>query len=77
VARFFWMFRRLATSTLSEEDCVIGGPGVVVEIDETKLGRRKYNRGHRVDGCGWWLELKEPHRDVSSYCQLQTGVQRR
>ena len=29
---------------------VIGGEGIMVEIDESKLGRRKYNRGHRVDG---------------------------
>ena len=29
---------------------VIGGPGVVVETDETKLGKRKSNRGHRIEG---------------------------
>lgn len=50
ICHYYQHFRQLVSSALKEEDQVIGGPGVVVEIDETKLGKRKYNRGHRVDG---------------------------
>ena len=28
----------------------IGGIGKVVQIDETKIGKRKYNRGRMVEG---------------------------
>ena len=31
-------------------DAPIGGEGIIVEIDESKLGKRKNNRGHRVEG---------------------------
>jgi transposase-like protein len=36
---------------LPDMDVQIGGEGIIVEIDETKIARRKYNRGHRVKGA--------------------------
>lgn len=50
VGAFWGHFRNLVSLALDEEDSIIGGEGVIVEVDETKLGKRKYNRGHRVDG---------------------------
>ena len=43
-------------SVLKQHPVKLGGQEIIVEIDETKLGKRKYNRGHRVEGvwvvCG-------------------------
>jgi len=50
VTDFSVHLRRLVADSLDEEDCVIGGEGIRVELDESKFGKRKYNTGHRVDG---------------------------
>jgi transposase-like protein len=50
IAAFLGYFMQLISGTLNDEDTTIGGKGIIVEIDETKLGKRKYHRGHRVEG---------------------------
>lgn len=44
---------------------MIGGPNIIVEIDESKFGRHQYTRGHHVEGV-WLLGLVErtPERRV-------------
>ena len=36
--------------TMLQNSDKIGGPGKTVQIDESKVGKRKYHRGHRVEG---------------------------
>lgn len=50
ITEFGSYFRQLVSDSLDLEDATIGGEGIIVEIDETKLGKRKYHRGHRVEG---------------------------
>ena len=50
VVYWFYFCREVCAIILEEESTQIGGPGEVVEVDESKFGKRKYNRGRRVDG---------------------------
>jgi transposase-like protein len=54
ISAFFGHFRRMVAGMVDDVDEQIGGEGITVELDESKLGKRKYNRGHRVEGV-WVL----------------------
>ena len=42
--------RETCTSVVMEQSQQIGGQDIHVEIDESKFGKRKYYKGHRVEG---------------------------
>ena len=51
ISSYMKYFRGLVSEMIDTDDTIVGGPGVVVEVDETKVGKRKYNRGHSVEGA--------------------------
>src|SRR5271169_1637137 len=53
VSNFYLHFRQLIASSPLFEDRCIGGEGVIVELDECKIAKRKYNRGHHIEGV--WI----------------------
>ena len=58
VARWFKIFMSILIHDFSFLDTKIGGVGIIVECDESKFGKRKYHRGHRVEGV-WVFGLVE------------------
>ena len=50
VVEWFYRCRDICANYLLEHHRPIGGIGHVVELDETKIGHRKYNRGRLRDG---------------------------
>ena len=72
----------LQTAVTLSGDAMIGGPGQIVEIDESKFGKRKFNCGRRV--IGKWViggvargsgecflaECPNNKRDANTLCLL-------
>ena len=50
VTEWSHFFREACICSVMDRSEAIGGNGVEVEIDESKFGKRKYHKGHRVEG---------------------------
>jgi len=47
VTNWIGYYLQLTSDAITEEEMVIGGEGIIVQIDESKFASRKYNRGYR------------------------------
>ena len=54
--------REVCEITLLENSEKLGGKGKVVQIDESKFGKRKYHRGHHVEGQWVFGGIEEESR---------------
>ena len=54
--------REVCEVTLFEKREKIGGPGKLVQIDKSKIGKRKYHRGHVVEGQWVFGGIEEDSR---------------
>ena len=55
--------REVCEIIIMEESKPIGGPEKVMQIDESKIGKRKYHHGHRVEGQWVFGEIQDDSRD--------------
>lgn len=53
VSEWTKFIRQMVADCVESEQVKIGGPNIIIEVDETKLGKRKYHRGHKVEGV--WI----------------------
>ena len=50
ITAFITIFQDMIVSEITINSEKIGGEGIIIEVDESKFGKRKYNKGHKVDG---------------------------
>ena len=77
---WYSFIRDICAQYFIDHPAIIGGPGVEVEIDESKFGKRKYNRGRQVEGhwvfggteriTGECFLIEVEHRDAATRLPL-------
>lgn len=75
VVDWFRFCRDLCVHHFEADNTIIGGPGTVVEIDETMIVKRKYNRG-RILTAGWLFGGIERRDDGEFRCFMRVVYNR-
>jgi transposase-like protein len=53
IGAYIKYLNELIQENVNQENCIIGGKDIEVELDECKISKRKYNRGHHIEGA--WI----------------------
>jgi transposase-like protein len=69
ICDFYHYCRQICFEILEQDNEMLGGPGVIVEVDEAKFGRRKFHRGARVDGV-WIFGIVERCSNSTRCCLI-------
>lgn len=76
IARWFGWFREIVVASCLasgiEHGPAVGGPGVVVQIDEAQIGRRKYHRGRVYEDVWVFGAIDENNNLRMEICEDRT-----
>nr|XP_049467032.1 uncharacterized protein LOC120957359 [Anopheles coluzzii] len=73
VNEWFKLHREKCSAYVEENSRLIGGPGLTVEIDESLIVRRKYNRGRLPRTGELWL-VGDICREITFMCDIEPPI---
>ena len=69
VIKYFKIFRELCIKDLNFDNLQIGGPGVIVEIDESLMAKVKHHKGKDLKRKQIWVFGMKERGICLSFCE--------